>query len=93
MPWKDTSPMDERKQSIDDYKLDMYAMNELCERYGISRKTGYKWHTRASRTTVEEVWQTVAVCRTVARTGYRMKWLSSSATVVAHIQAGGLGSF
>jgi putative transposase len=43
MPWKDTSPMDERKQFIDDYRLDMYAMNELCERYGISRKTGYKW--------------------------------------------------
>jgi putative transposase len=46
MPWKDTSPMDERKQFIDDYWLDIYAMKELCERYGISRKTGYKWLSR-----------------------------------------------
>lgn len=27
-------------------ELALYTMTELCERYGISRKTGYKWLDR-----------------------------------------------
>jgi transposase InsO family protein len=43
MPWMETSPVDQRERFIRDHRLDVYAMAELCARYGISRKTGYKW--------------------------------------------------
>src|SRR5688572_7425235 len=43
MPWKDTSPMDERTQFIADYLRHTLSITELCERYQISRKTAYKW--------------------------------------------------
>jgi putative transposase len=46
MPWQETSPMEERKQFIDDQRLGLYDMKELCARYGVSRKTGYKWLER-----------------------------------------------
>lgn len=46
MPWKDTSPMSERKRFIDDYLTGDYTVSELCRTYGISRKTGYKWIDR-----------------------------------------------
>jgi transposase InsO family protein len=39
----ETSPVDQRDRFIRDHRLDLYAMAELCARYGISRKTGYKW--------------------------------------------------
>src|SRR5260370_1303515 len=42
MPWKETSPVIERLQFIHDSQSGLYVMSELCERYGISRKTGYK---------------------------------------------------
>ena len=38
--------MEERKQFIDDHRLGLYDMKELCARYGVSRKTGYKWLER-----------------------------------------------
>lgn len=43
MPWMETSPMEQRERFIRDHRLALYAMVELCTRYGISRKTGYKW--------------------------------------------------
>ncbi len=46
MPWQETSPMHEREQFIADHRQRYYAMTELCDRYGISRKTGYKWLDR-----------------------------------------------
>jgi transposase-like protein len=46
MPWMETSPVDQRERFIRDHRLDVYAMTELCARYGISRKTGYKWRGR-----------------------------------------------
>src|SRR5688500_12277943 len=46
MPWLETSPVEQRERFIRDHRLDLYAMAELCARYGISRKTGYKWLTR-----------------------------------------------
>jgi transposase InsO family protein len=46
MPWLETSPVDQREKFIRDQRFDLYAMTELCERYGISRKTGYKWLAR-----------------------------------------------
>src|SRR2546426_8382739 len=49
MPWRDASPMDQRTQFIADYLRDSLAITELCELYGISRKTGYKWIERYLR--------------------------------------------
>jgi transposase InsO family protein len=46
MPWEETSPVDQRERFIHDHRLDLYSMVELCARYGVSRKTGYKWLDR-----------------------------------------------
>jgi transposase InsO family protein len=46
MPWKETCPMDERAEFIVDCLRGELSMTELCRKYGISRKTGYKWHAR-----------------------------------------------
>jgi putative transposase len=46
MPWRERSPMDERVQFISDYQRQLWPITELCDRYGISRKTGYKWIAR-----------------------------------------------
>lgn len=46
MPWAETEPMKERARFIADDEGGLYSMTELCERYGISRRTGYKWLDR-----------------------------------------------
>jgi putative transposase len=42
MPWSQTTPMDQKTQFIADYLRQQLSMTELCELYGISRKSGYK---------------------------------------------------
>lgn len=49
MPWRERSPMDERVQFISDYRRQLFTMTELCERYGVSRKTGYALIERYER--------------------------------------------
>ena len=46
MPWKDSRPMDERVLFVADYLRELYSFSELCARYRVSRKTGYKWIER-----------------------------------------------
>jgi putative transposase len=46
MPWRVTSPMHERQRFVLDAQVARCAFSELCRRYGISRKTGYKWLAR-----------------------------------------------
>jgi putative transposase len=46
MPWRERSPMDERLQFIADYQRQRFSITELCDRFGVSRKTGYKWIAR-----------------------------------------------
>ena len=46
MPWLETAPMEQRERFIRDHRLALYTMAELSARYGISRKTGYKWLDR-----------------------------------------------
>jgi transposase-like protein len=43
MPWKETCVMDERTKFIAEWLQREGSVVELCERHGISRKTGYKW--------------------------------------------------
>lgn len=49
MPWMETAPMNERMRLVTDRERGLYSMVELCERYGVSRKTGYKWVERYER--------------------------------------------
>lgn len=46
MPWNQTSPMDQRTQSVADFLRHSLSISELCELYCVSRKTGYKWIDR-----------------------------------------------
>ncbi|MGZ6358712.1 MAG: integrase core domain-containing protein [Bdellovibrionota bacterium] len=46
MPWNQTDPMNERVKFIAGYLEGEFTFSELCEDYGISRKTGYKWVER-----------------------------------------------
>jgi putative transposase len=50
MPWRERSLMDERVQFISDYRRQLFTMTELCDRFGVSRKTGYKWIARYAAT-------------------------------------------
>lgn len=49
MPWKKTLPMDQKAQFVSDYLRHSLSFSELCDLYGISRKTGYKWIDRYLR--------------------------------------------
>ena len=42
MPWRETTPMDQKMQFIADYLRQRQSMTELSASYGISRKTGYQ---------------------------------------------------
>ena len=46
MPWKNERPMDQRLLFVADHMRELYPFSELCARYGVSRKTGYKWVER-----------------------------------------------
>lgn len=46
MPWKEVRPMEERIHFISDYLRGKHSIRDLCNVYGISRKTGYKWINR-----------------------------------------------
>src|SRR5579872_460205 len=46
MPWKVQSAMDEKLEFIADCLRGDEPMTVLCERYGISRETGYVWKRR-----------------------------------------------
>jgi transposase InsO family protein len=42
----ETNVADERVQFVRDFESGHWSMTELCERYGVSRPTGYKWVAR-----------------------------------------------
>ncbi len=49
MPWNEVLPVDERTRFVADVRSGLHSVSELCRRYGISRKTGYKWIRRYER--------------------------------------------
>lgn len=53
MPWRETSPMQQRLEFVREYKSELFTMTELAAQYGISRKTGYKWLERYAAGGVE----------------------------------------
>lgn len=46
MPWRQSSPVSERVQFVQDVARGEASFAELCLRYGISRNTGYRWWQR-----------------------------------------------
>jgi len=46
MPWRETCTMDERLQFMAAWLGGEDCRSSVCARYGISRKTGYKWASR-----------------------------------------------
>jgi transposase InsO family protein len=46
MPWKVTEPMTERARFVALHDEGLFSMTELCQRFNISRRTGYKWLAR-----------------------------------------------
>jgi transposase InsO family protein len=43
MPWKGVTVSEQRQRFLEDYQLKYYSICELAERFGVSRKTAYKW--------------------------------------------------
>ena len=43
MPFEETHVMDQRLRFVQEAQCSLMSIAELCRRYGISRKTGYKW--------------------------------------------------
>src|SRR5213595_3272565 len=46
MPWKECSTMTLRQEFLALAEQRGVNFSQLCERFGISRKTGYKWRRR-----------------------------------------------
>src|SRR2546425_12803632 len=46
MPWKASSVMEEKLRFVFEYESDERSMTELCQRYEITRETGYVWLRR-----------------------------------------------
>lgn len=49
MPWKVSGVVEQRKQFLREWESGDYTMKDCCERYGISRQTGYKLVRRYQR--------------------------------------------
>jgi transposase InsO family protein len=47
MPWQERSIMAERQEFVVFARQEGASISRLCDQYGISRKTGYKWLARA----------------------------------------------
>ena len=46
MPWKNVSSMEQKQQFVSMAGSGHFTVTELCVQFGISRKTGHKWHAR-----------------------------------------------
>jgi putative transposase len=55
MPWLTTNPMDERVKFIAAYLRGELSVSRLCDTFGVSRKTAYKWIGRYTDGGVSEL--------------------------------------
>lgn len=46
MPWRERTRMSERQEFVVWALKEAVSVSTLCQRFGISRKTGYKWLRR-----------------------------------------------
>lgn len=49
MSWKETRVQDERLKLVQAFAAGEQSRAEICRRYGVSRKTGYKWYEQFLR--------------------------------------------
>jgi len=42
MPWKRNGVLEERFRFIEEWRSEDWSLAELCECFGVTRKTGYK---------------------------------------------------
>ena len=66
MGWMETCAVDERMRFVMAVEQRDEAFAMVCRRFGVSRKTGYKWLARYREAGVE-VCATVRGCRCIAR--------------------------
>ena len=64
MSWKETCVMDEKVRFIVECNESEESFAELCRRFGISRKTGYKWIERYQQKGAEGLMDQAPVART-----------------------------
>lgn len=57
MPWKEVTTMDARVSFILEWNSQKYEVTELCARYGVSRKTAYKWINRYLEHGPDGLWE------------------------------------
>ena len=53
MPWENLKLETQREQLIKSYIAKEFTMKDLCNKFGISRKTAYKWYRRYSEKGIE----------------------------------------
>ena len=53
MPWKECTAMSERRELVELVRQGMVSISSMSERFGVSRKTIYKWMERYERLGVE----------------------------------------
>ncbi|MDH3569185.1 MAG: IS481 family transposase [Gemmatimonadota bacterium] len=46
MPWSEVTVVNQRTRFVADVERGVFSMTEVCQRYGISRPTGYRWRER-----------------------------------------------
>ena len=49
MPWREICSMDEKMRLMAALSAEEESVTELCEDFGISRKTAYKWWARYAK--------------------------------------------
>ena len=50
MAWRLETPMSQRQGFVEAWAWGHWCPTELCARFGINRKTGYKWRHRYAGT-------------------------------------------
>jgi len=55
MPWRTTNMSDQRQEFVSRILAGGASFSAVCREFGISRKTGYKWKTRALQDGVSEL--------------------------------------
>src|SRR5580765_8453823 len=49
MPWRETCPMEQKRQFVLAWRRHTVCRAALCRLFGLSRQTGYKWARRFER--------------------------------------------
>src|SRR5258705_12414235 len=89
MPWREVSVMDQRAEFVGFARQGGTPHSELCRRFGISAKTGYKWLERAADGSAD--WAEDRSRRPHTTPGRTEAAIEAAVLAGAHPQAGGGG--